>query len=234
MRNWGCDQEIFFTLLESIAARHTGIQIVCTMCAEHIVRDADRIELYRRAGIVCVGMGVESLDETVLKRLGKNNGFEITSQAVHLLRDNSILSIVNIIYGLQDETWSSVWKTLRQLQRISPDFYNALHMTPLSWTYEGRRLDPVRIVQLGQRKWDFRQPVIQPTYFSPRMLAMAVIAILENNFRLAMRFISRSGRRSGLGWAWLVLRTCPMGRIARWRNCTLRLGLFPRSEVMFG
>ncbi|MGO9117390.1 MAG: radical SAM protein [Desulfomonilaceae bacterium] len=172
--NWGCDQQIFFALLESIAARNVGIQIVCTMCAEHIVRDADRIELYYRAGIICVGMGVESLDDVVLKRISKNNGYEITSQAVRLLRDHNILSIVNIMYGLQDESWGSVWKTLRQLQGISPDFYNALHMTPLSWTTEGRAIDPRRVVQLNQRKWDFRQPVIQPAHFSPRMLMMAV------------------------------------------------------------
>ncbi len=172
--NWGCDQQIFFALLESIASRNVGMQIVCTMCADHIVRDADRIDLYRQAGIICVGMGVESLDEGVLERIGKNNGYTTISQAVSLLREHRILSIVNIMYGLRDETWSSVWKTLRQLQRLSPDFYNALHLTPLGWTSEGRGIDPVRIVQLDQRKWDYRQPVIQPAYFSPRKLAMAV------------------------------------------------------------
>ncbi len=69
--NWGCDQQIFLALLETIATRNVGIQIVCTMCADHIVRDADRIDLYRQAGIICVGMGVESLDEGVLERIGK-------------------------------------------------------------------------------------------------------------------------------------------------------------------
>ena len=172
--NWGCDQETFFALLESIVSRKVGIQIVCTMCADDIVRDADRIDLYRQAGIICLGMGVESLDEGVLERVGKNNGYTITSRAVSLLRDHGILSIVNIMYGLRDETWSSLWKILRQLQRMSPDFYNALHLTPLGWTSEGRAIDPTRIVQLDQRKWDYRQPVIQPECFSPRMLAMAV------------------------------------------------------------
>jgi transposase len=61
-----------------------------------------------------------------------------------------------------------------------------------------------------------------------------IIAVLENNFRLWVRFISRSGERSGLGWAWGVLRTCPMGKTARWQNCTLRLKLPCRSGVMFG
>ncbi len=67
-----------------------------------------------------------------------------------------------------------MWDTLRRLQRIAPDFYNALHLTPLGWTSEGRSIDPARVVQLDQRKWDYRQPVIQPACFSPRMLATAV------------------------------------------------------------
>ena len=57
---------------------------------------------------------------------------------------------------------------------MSPDFYNAIHLTPLGWTAEGRSIDPARIIQTNQRKWDYRQPVIQPDCFSPRMLAMAV------------------------------------------------------------
>ena len=72
--NWGCDREVFFALLESIAARQVGMQMMCTMCADDVVRDADRLELYYRAGIICLGMGVESLDDAVLERIGKNNG----------------------------------------------------------------------------------------------------------------------------------------------------------------
>lgn len=172
--NWGCDRELIRDLLEAIVARKIGINIFCAMRAEDIVRDADRIALYRQAGIICLMMGVESLDEAVLERVGKNNSYAITSQAVSLLRQQGILSIVNVIYGLREETWGTLWQTLRQLRRMSPDFYNALHLTPLSWTSEGRAVDPARIVQYDQSKWDFRQPVIQPEHFSPRGLAIAV------------------------------------------------------------
>ena len=95
--NWGCDWEVFFTMLESIAARQVGMHMICTMCASDVVRDADRLDLYRAAGIVCLGMGVESLDDAVLARVGKNNSYTITSHAVNLLRDHGILSIVNIM-----------------------------------------------------------------------------------------------------------------------------------------
>lgn len=172
--NWGYDRVLFHALLTAIADRKIGMNIFCAMCAEDIVRDADRLDLYREAGIVCLMLGVETFDESVLERVGKNNPYAVTSQAVKLLSQHSILSIVNVIYGLRDETWSLLWQTLRQLCRISPDFYNAQHLTPLSWTKEGRTTNLARIIQLDQSKWDYRQPVIQPVNFSPRGFAIAV------------------------------------------------------------
>jgi anaerobic magnesium-protoporphyrin IX monomethyl ester cyclase len=159
--NWGCDRDQFHALLEAIDARKIGMSIFCALCAEDVVRDADWIDLYQRAGIVCLMMGVESFDDAVLGRVGKNNPHCLTTQAVDILRRHGILSVVNVIYGLREETWSSLLKTLWQLYRMSPDFYNALHLTPLSWTKEGRGIDPARIIQADQSKWNFRQPVIQ-------------------------------------------------------------------------
>jgi anaerobic magnesium-protoporphyrin IX monomethyl ester cyclase len=161
-------------LLEAIIERKIGVSIFCALCAEDVVRDADMLSLYRGAGIVCLMMGVESFDKTVLGRVGKNNTYSVTTKAVGILRQHGILSVVNVIYGLRDETLRSLIQTLAQLRRMSPDFYNALHLTPLSWTQEGRETDAARIVQPDQRRWDFRQPVIQPVNFSPKGLSVAV------------------------------------------------------------
>jgi len=172
--NWGHDKYLFRSLLEAIIERKIGISIFCALCAEDVVRDADMLNLYREAGVVCLMMGVESFDKAVLGRVGKNNPYSITTKAVSILRQHGILSVVNVIYGLRDETLRSLLQTLAQLRRMSPDFYNALHLTPLSWTQEGQEIDAARIVQPDQRRWDFRQPVIQPVNFSPKGLAVAV------------------------------------------------------------
>jgi anaerobic magnesium-protoporphyrin IX monomethyl ester cyclase len=172
--NWACVPELFNSLLESIAERDTGIHLFCAMCAKDIVRDADRLPLYRRAGITCLMLGAESFDDEVLARIGKNNPFATTARAVQLLRQHDILSVVNVIYGLRHETWGTLCSTWVHLHDMSPDFFNALHLTPLSWTIEGHQIKPARIAQLDQRKWDFRQPVIHPAHFSPKTLALLV------------------------------------------------------------
>lgn len=65
-------------------------------------------------------------------------------------------------------------KTTWDLRRAGPDFYNALHLTPLSWTKEGRNVQPDQIIQLDQGQWDFRKPVIQTGRMSPWQQALAV------------------------------------------------------------
>jgi anaerobic magnesium-protoporphyrin IX monomethyl ester cyclase len=172
--NWACDAERFRALLVAIAERRLDLDIYCAMCAADVVRDAGHLDLYRRAGIICLMLGVESLDPEVLERVGKHNPYATTHRAVELLRRFGTLSVVNVIYGLRDETWRSVWETARRLRALAPDFFNALHLTPLPWTAEGRGTDRNRVVQTDQTLWDFRHPVVQPSHLSLAGMAAAV------------------------------------------------------------
>jgi hypothetical protein len=54
---------------------------------------------------------------------------------------------------------------------MAPDFFNALHLTPLPWTAEARR---VQIAQPDWRHWDYRHPVVQPRRMSLAGLALGV------------------------------------------------------------
>lgn len=174
--NWGCSEALFKDLLKTLVNAKTGIQFFCAMCAGDVVRDAEILNLYREAGIVCLMMGVESFDDTTLQRIGKNNPYKTVVQAVKLLQKHNILSVVNVIYGLRSENWKTLWQVFWQLKRMGPDFFNALHLTPLEWTAEGQKVSSHQIIQFDQRKWDFRQPVIQPDNFSPRTLGLIVKA----------------------------------------------------------
>ncbi len=172
--NVGVDRALLRELLEKLAARQLDLHLYIAMRAADVVRDAEMIDLYRRAGIVCLMMGVESLEDAVQARVGKNNPLAITRQAVELLRQNGIFSVLNVIYGLGDETVGSVGRTLGQLRSLNPDFLNALHVTPLPWTAQGLATDAAHLVEPDQRRWDFRKPVIAGRGLGPLALAIAV------------------------------------------------------------
>lgn len=206
--NFGADQGIFRELLEALAARKLDIGIFCALRAEDVVRDKDFIHLYKEAGIVCLMLGTESLDKKVLQRIGKNNPFKVACEAVRLLKRNEILSVVNIIYGFKEETIGSLLTTTLMLRAMSPDFYNALHFTPLHWTTEGRKFDPGRIIQPNPDRWDYRQPVIRLNNFSPRTFSILVkISEMVFYFRplWLLRAILRKNTRSGR----IVLNAAP-------------------------
>jgi len=172
--NWGDDPALLHRLLAAIAERGLKLRIFCAMCAKDVVRDKEVLPLYKRAGIACLMMGIESFDEDVLKKVRKANPGGITREAISLLRRNGILTVVNVIHGLKDESWGSILKTTLDLRRAGPDFYNALHLTPLSWTQEGRNVQFDQIIQLDQSRWDFRKPVIQSRRMSAFQQALAV------------------------------------------------------------
>lgn len=172
--NWGDDPVLLESLLTALAERKLSLRIFGAMCAKDIVRDKGIMPLYKRAGIVCMMMGVESFNDEVLRKVGKMNSGGVTREAIRLLRDHGILSVINVIHGLRDESWRTILETTWHLRRAGPDFYNALHLTPLSWTKEGRAVSLDQIIQLDQSKWDFRKPVIQTGPLSPFQQALAV------------------------------------------------------------
>ncbi|MFN8402785.1 MAG: hypothetical protein U0V48_04430 [Anaerolineales bacterium] len=56
-------------------------------------------------------MGASSFKDNVITDIRKNNPFEISREAVRLLRENNILSLTNIIHGLEEQSWQTLRKT---------------------------------------------------------------------------------------------------------------------------
>src|SRR5262245_13253912 len=60
-------------LLEELAGRRLPVHFFATIRATDVVRDADLLPLYRRAGILYVLMGIESTSDAVLRQVRKGS-----------------------------------------------------------------------------------------------------------------------------------------------------------------
>jgi anaerobic magnesium-protoporphyrin IX monomethyl ester cyclase len=165
--NWGADREEFLGVLTAIADLPFRLEIFCSLCAADVVRDADALDLYRRAGIRFVLMGIESDDEEILRRIRKDNPHEVACRAISLLREHGILSVANYVYGLRPETAGTMFRTLRRIRQADPDFLNALYLCPHGWTQEGRRTPAADIIQPDQQRWTYRCQVLRSPSLSP-------------------------------------------------------------------
>src|SRR5205807_749122 len=113
-----------------LAARRLPVSFFATIRATDIVRDAELLQLYRRAGILYVLMGIESTNGDVLKQVNKGSTPRHDLQACRLLKEHGIFSVMGHIVGLEDETWATFRQALAHLSEYDGDWLNAMYGTP--------------------------------------------------------------------------------------------------------
>ncbi|HLO17851.1 MAG TPA: radical SAM protein [Anaerolineales bacterium] len=172
--NFAADQEVAKQILELIAATNLGLSLNLNMTAADVVRDADLIPLYKRAGVDYIVMGIETLKDEVVTNIRKNNPFKISKEAVRLLRENNIVSLTNIIYGLEEESWKTIFEKFKGLLELDSDILNAMYLTPHFWTAQGKSTDPYQVIQVDQDKWSYRNQVLATRYLAPIGLFVGV------------------------------------------------------------
>ncbi|MBI1370640.1 MAG: radical SAM protein [Planctomycetes bacterium] len=160
-------QDEWRALLTEIARRKLPVKFFATIRATDIVRDAQFIDLYREAGMLYVLMGIESTDDAVLEAVHKRSNTLIDFHACRLLRAHHIYSIIGHIVGLGDETPADFRRARRVLARYDGDYLNAMYVTPHSWTRFAADQAGRGVVQMDQRKWDYRHQVLAQSKMRP-------------------------------------------------------------------
>ena len=188
--NFSADRETLIRLLKLIIEAKLDISLNINMTAADVVRDADILPLYEAAGIDYIVMGVESLKDEVVTKIRKNNPFEISKEAVWLLRQHNILSLTNIIYGLEDESWGTIHEKFKNLLELDSDILNACYLMPHFWTAQGRTAKPVDVIQSDLNKWSYRNQIIATPHLKPFELFLGV-KLTEALFHLRPKALRR-------------------------------------------
>jgi anaerobic magnesium-protoporphyrin IX monomethyl ester cyclase len=183
-------KDVWRQVLEEIDRRQLGVGMCASIRAQDIVRDADLLPLYRAAGFVYVLMGIETVTDETLARVRKGGSVDDGYQAVRLLRQHGILSIVDYIFGLEEETPRTLWRGLLGLHRYDGDFVNALYVTPHSWTPLGTALQGAERIEDDQWKWDYRHQVLAVKGLTPGQL-FAGVKLIELLYHLHPRRLWR-------------------------------------------
>lgn len=184
-------REVTEILLKELINRRLGVHLYVNLTVKDILRDRDILSLYREAGIVFAAVGVESDDSSVQQKINKGNAFEDSVEAVGLLRKNKIMPLIQMIYGLEDETYRSVIRKYRSIKKIDPDFANLEYITPHFWTSMGRAIDVDNIIQIDQSKWDYRNQIVKVETMSEQALFWSV-KITEMLIHLRPKVILRA------------------------------------------
>ena len=188
--NFAADRDVAKRILELIVEADLRLSLNLNMTAADVVRDADLIPLYKKAGVDYIVMGIESLKDAVVNGIRKNNPFAISKEAVRLLRQNHIISLTNIIYGLEEESWSTIFEKFNGLLALDSDILNAMYLTPHFWTAQGKATEPSTVIQIDQDKWSYRNQVLATRNLAPSGLFLGV-KMTEILFHLRPRALQR-------------------------------------------
>lgn len=163
--------------LEALIAEDVNLTLVGSTRADDIVRDADILHLYRRAGVVRFLLGIESYDEATLAAIRKGARPADDRAAIRLLRRHGIISLATYAIGFAEESDRDYWQSLRQLLDYDPDQIQLLYATPHRWTPFFRAAADREVVQADLRRWDYKHQVLAVRGMAPWRVFLWVKAI---------------------------------------------------------
>jgi len=200
------------SLLEALIAENVPLTLVGSTRADDIVRDADILPLYKKAGTARFLLGIEDYDEETLRKIRKGGTTAQDREAIRLLRAHGILSMATYVVGFEEETDRDYWRSLRQLLAYDPDQIQMLYVTPHRWTPYFHMASDRHVIQPDLSKWDYKHQVLATRHMRPwRVLLWVklieavmqlrpralwrVLAHPDRPIRDAMRWYHRIGRR---------------------------------------
>lgn len=198
--------------LEALIAENVPLTLVGSTRADDIVRDADILHLYKKAGVARFLLGIENYDEETLRKIRKGGTTAKDREAIRLLRKHDILSMATYVVGFEEETDRDYWHGLKQLLSYDPDQIQMLYVTPHRWTPYFRMAAERRVIQTDKRRWDYKHQVLATRHMPPWRVLMwvkfieavmqlrprslrRVLAHHDPSIRDAMRWYYHIGRR---------------------------------------
>jgi anaerobic magnesium-protoporphyrin IX monomethyl ester cyclase len=205
-------KKVWRSFLEALIAENVELILVGSTRADDIVRDADILHLYKRAGWARFLLGLESTDGQTLQLIRKGATTTTDREAIRLMRRHGILSMATWVVGFEEDTDLDHWRGLRQLLAYDPDQIQMLYVTPHRWTPYFRLAAGRRVIQTDRRRWDYKHQVLATRHMPPWRVLLwfkftemvlqcrpkAIWRILfhpDAGLRHAMRWYTQMGRR---------------------------------------
>jgi len=162
-------------LLDLLIERDLGTALLLETRVDDILRDADILPLYRKAGIEHIYVGVEATNQKTLDLFKKDAKVEQGRKAIELINHNQMVSETSFVMGMPDDTLEDMQKTIELAKFYDPDMAFFLAITP--WPYADLYKDVKDYIAVTDyRKYNLVEPVIKP-------VAMTLDEVREQLFR---------------------------------------------------
>jgi anaerobic magnesium-protoporphyrin IX monomethyl ester cyclase len=163
------DRQRWVELLNLLIEREVGMEILMETRVDDVVRDEDIMNLYKKAGISHIYVGVESVNQKNLDIFKKNVRVEQSKKALEIINEADIISETSVVVGMPDETKESIQFTLDLVKHYDPDMAFFLPIAPWPYADVYQELKPYIITQ-DYSKYNLVTPVVKPVHMSIKEL----------------------------------------------------------------
>lgn len=202
--NPSSEQQPWLDFLHALIDKKLDIILVGSIRADNIVRDANYLHLYKKAGFERFLLGIENYDNDILKKIKKAGSVTQDMQAIRLLRQHNIIAMATYVVGFGEEKIKDLFHSLRQLLTYDPDQIQLLYATPHKWTPYYEEIKNREIILNDLKKWDYKHQVLK-TKLKPWVLILCVKiieAIMQSRPKALMRlfFHKQANIRHAMWW----------------------------------
>lgn len=184
------NKKVWRLFLETLIAENIEVSLVASTRTDDIVRDADILHLYRKAGFERFLLGIENYNESTLEKIKKGTTVQTDREAIKLLRANGILSMATYVFGFEEERVSDYWGGLKKIISYDPDQIQMLYATPHRWTNYFHEVKHREVIQPNLEKWDYKHQIMATNNVSPLILFISV-KMMELILQLRPKAINR-------------------------------------------
>ncbi len=161
--------------------RRTNVYLLFETCVGDIVRDADIMWKYRKAGALHIYVGVEATNQDTLNHFKKDIACEQSQLAIKLINDAGMLTECSFVLGMPDDTPEHIAETLELAKHYNPDFAHFLLIAP--WPYADIYPElKDHVVEKDFAKYNFVEPVVKPKNMTMEEISDAVIACYRSYY----------------------------------------------------
>ena len=148
-------------ILDMLIERNLDIDLLMETRVEDVIRDRDILWKYKKAGIVHIYVGVESVNQATLDMFNKNVKVEESKLAIDLINQHDIVSETSFVLGIPEETKESIKTTVELAKHYNPDMGFFLAIAPWPYADIYKQLEP-HIAIKDYSKYNLVEPVVKP------------------------------------------------------------------------
>jgi len=127
------DRERWERILDLMIERQVPVKLLMETRVDDIIRDADIMWKYKKAGVEHIYVGVEAGSQETLDLFKKDTEVAQSKQAIDIINNADIVTETSLVLGMPDDTAESIAQTVELAKYYNPDMAFFLAIAP--WPY---------------------------------------------------------------------------------------------------